>query len=275
MLKINVPRQLPSNTTADNIEIIGRAAEVIAFGGIGWNFIFAFSMNQVWSMLNGLQLITHLPLFRFNVPSNANYMTSFLIKIATFDPIQEEWIKSVFTFPDQDPYDEQFESCNYGGIHSFENLGMTCVLLHAYLLMSFFLLLFTIIRKNYRMYTTVTKLHTYLFYAWPLRCFYEGFLEITVSVSIHYSNMIWKDATIGMLYCNVATFALTLILSYLMIQIVVYYFKIKDLDEDKFRDRYGVLYDGLYINHLRKELHDQGISYYLQWQEEITDGIII
>ena len=199
-------------------------------------------------------------------------MTSFLIQIATFDPVPEEWIKSVFTLPDHDPYDEQFESCSYGGIHSFENLGMTCVLLHAYFLMSFFLLLFIILRKDFRINTTVTKLQTYLFFAWPVRCFYEGFLEITIAVSIHYTNMIWTDVTLGILYCNVATFALTLVLLYLMIQIVVYYFKIKDLDEDKFRDRYGALYDGLKISHLCKEPHDEGILYYLQWQEEIMEG---
>ena len=213
-------------------------------------------------MLNGLQLITHLPLFRLATPANVNYMTSFLIKIATFSPyIQKGWIKYVFTFPDQDPYDEQFESCNYRGIHSFENLGMILVLLHVYLLVSLFLLLFKILLKDYRMHTTVTKLHSYLFFAWPLRCFYEGFLEITIAVSIHSTNIIFENATLGMKYCNVATFAMTFILIYLVIHIIVYRCKIKDLDEDKFRNRYGALYFGLKISHLRKK--PEGILYYL------------
>ena len=63
--------------------------------------------------------------------------------------------------------------------------------------------------------------------------------------------MTWTEATLGMLYCNMATFALTVVLFYLMVHLVFYRLKIKDLDDDKFRNKYGTLYDGLYINHNR------------------------
>ena len=64
------------------------------------SIILAASLNQLWSMLNGLQLAVHLPLFYTLFPANANYFLSFLIDVATFDILPSlEVIAFFFDFP--------------------------------------------------------------------------------------------------------------------------------------------------------------------------------
>ena len=64
-------------------------------------------------MLNGLQLSTHLPLFRLKVPANASFMLDHLIEVATFDPVPVEAIWAIFPLPAQDPYSASFDSAGY------------------------------------------------------------------------------------------------------------------------------------------------------------------
>ena len=94
------------------------------------NFFLAASLNQLWSMINGLQLTTHLPLFYLKVPANSEFFLGFMIEVATFDPLPEEAIWAVFTLPDSDPYSDSFNSCGYSFIHLVENFGTGTVLIH-------------------------------------------------------------------------------------------------------------------------------------------------
>ena len=42
-------------------------------------------MAQVWGMINGLQLLVHLPLVNFLFPGNVMAVVSAIISVATFD----------------------------------------------------------------------------------------------------------------------------------------------------------------------------------------------
>jgi len=43
------------------------------------------ALSQVWGMINGLQLFTHMPLFRVTIPPLAMKLVTTIINIATFD----------------------------------------------------------------------------------------------------------------------------------------------------------------------------------------------
>ena len=93
------------------------------------NIVLAASLSQLWSMLNGLQLAVHLPLFELAFPANANLTILFIIKVANFDLVPPEIFLTVFTFPeDEEPFNDAFDSTGYSSMYPVENLG-TCWLL--------------------------------------------------------------------------------------------------------------------------------------------------
>ena len=90
-----------------------------------FNFILSASLNQLWSMLNGLQLLVHLPLFNLKFPANASYMLNFSIHVATFDFLPIESIWWIFDFPEKGAFNLSFYSSGYEYVNLIENMG-TC-----------------------------------------------------------------------------------------------------------------------------------------------------
>ena len=72
------------------------------------SLILAASLNQLWSMMNGLQLAVHLPLFYTTFPANANFFLTFLIDVATFDMLPPEVPNFFFDFPVKDSFNLAF-----------------------------------------------------------------------------------------------------------------------------------------------------------------------
>ena len=55
-------------------------------------------------MINGLQVVTHLPFFHVKSPGNVNAFNEFFIEIASFNIINTETIDALlFYFPEMDP----------------------------------------------------------------------------------------------------------------------------------------------------------------------------
>ena len=69
-------------------------------GNLILNIILAASLNQLWTMLNGLQLSTHMQLFNLKFPANASFLLKFLVTVATFDVMPIETIWFFFDFPE-------------------------------------------------------------------------------------------------------------------------------------------------------------------------------
>lgn len=43
------------------------------------------ALNQVWALINGMQIMVHMPLFKVKIPDNAMVLVKQIINIATFD----------------------------------------------------------------------------------------------------------------------------------------------------------------------------------------------
>ena len=104
VLIATLPRQIPSEREAAAIEKGGETCELASSlmmgGNLILNLILAFSLNHLWSMLNGLQLTTHMQLLNLKFPANAGFLLNFLVTVATFDPIPVEVIWFFFDFPE-------------------------------------------------------------------------------------------------------------------------------------------------------------------------------
>ena len=191
-----LPRQIPSAAEAAAIEGAGATSEVASTAVMSGNFIIsiilAASLNQLWALMNGLQLAVHLPIFNTVFPANANFFISFLISVATFDILPGFIIPLIFDFPEREPYSLGLMTCGYGSRYSIGNLG-TCFFLILLMIfqaiacffLSFFKDRYAFAKKHYE------KLRTTLFWNVFLRFFFEGYLELCFSVFVSLTDLTW------------------------------------------------------------------------------------
>lgn len=67
------------------------------------NILLSGSLNQVWSMIEGLQVVCHMPLFKVKSPGNVNAFNAFFAELANFNVVNTESITSdIFYFPETD-----------------------------------------------------------------------------------------------------------------------------------------------------------------------------
>jgi len=68
---IDIPPQYIPSSISDIGATISHALHGVTYASIGISFLATCSLSLLWSMLNTLQLIVHLPLFSVVHPSNA------------------------------------------------------------------------------------------------------------------------------------------------------------------------------------------------------------
>ena len=86
-----IPPQLDPSS-ADLVEAIADASEAASTTIIGTSFILNLiimaSLNHFWSLMNSLQITTHVPLMHLKFPANVNRFMLFYIEIACFEFIK-------------------------------------------------------------------------------------------------------------------------------------------------------------------------------------------
>ena len=105
-------------------------------GNLILNLILVAALNHLWSMLNGLQLSTHMQLFNLKFPANAGFLLNFLVNVATFDVLPIEAIWFFFDFPELGAYNPNFGDSGYDYIFLIENMGTCFFLVQVYLFCS-------------------------------------------------------------------------------------------------------------------------------------------
>ena len=219
----------------------------------------SFSLNYIWSMLNGLQLQTHLSLFDLKFPANASFLQGFLVNVATFDILPIEAIWWLFDFPELGAYNPNFADSGYEYTFLIENMGTCFFLVQIYLLGCLITLFLGILIKVClinKAKTTQKKLKDRLFWGTAIRFIFESYLELVICVTIGIKNIAWSQENFSISYCTVFTcvFAAIVLIMPLFTS-VFYYCKIDKVDDDQFTTNYGTLYDGLELDrakHKRK-----------------------
>lgn len=89
-----MPKQVKSKAELDSLQKSGEAAQSL----IGTQFItFAIlhivmrgAMSQMWNIFNTMQLLTAIPLFAINTPSNVLFLNEEINKISNFQIVKKE-----------------------------------------------------------------------------------------------------------------------------------------------------------------------------------------
>ena len=126
MTNVTIPRQMltkeDKNLVDTTSDIVGKAIIVTAASTTIINLLQGIALSQVWSLVNGLQIIVHLPLFNSKFPANSELFLSELIDIATFEMLPEEYLEFFVDYPESQAYSDRFEVVGYGGILPLENM---------------------------------------------------------------------------------------------------------------------------------------------------------
>ena len=117
-------------------------------GNILVSIILAASLNYLWSMINGLQIATHMQLFKLKFPANASFLVGFLVEIANFDILPIEVVWFFFELPDRGSYNANFQNSGYEYLHVIENLGTSMLFVQTYLLTCIFCLISRCLRHK-------------------------------------------------------------------------------------------------------------------------------
>jgi len=111
----DIPPQITVNLNIKlGATILVSSMNVLTMGGVALNFLLSLSLNLVWTMVNTLQLIVHLPLFSVVHPSNILYFYTLLIGVASFSIIDVQEIQQrIFEFSEGDSHTLNFKLLGY------------------------------------------------------------------------------------------------------------------------------------------------------------------
>ena len=109
------------------------------------NFVLLTALNQLWCVVNGLQIATHMQLLNLKFPANAAFLLNFLVNVANFDLIPEEAIWFFFDFPEQSAYSLNFQNSGYEYTFLIENMGTQYFIVQAYLIAVLVTLIITLV----------------------------------------------------------------------------------------------------------------------------------
>ena len=158
------------------------------------NIFLGVTLSQVWSLINGLQVIVHLPLFGSKFPVNAQVFMSKVVWIAAFELAPEEYVEYFIDYPETEPFSERFDETGYGSTLPLLNMPTDFLFFQIFLCLlgTYFLALMT---KNRLYLMTKVKpwLSSRLFWTIPLRYLYEGYLEFVIVSLIGVYTLDWSE----------------------------------------------------------------------------------
>ena len=78
--------------------------------------------------------MVHLPLFHTNFPANANFLTTFLIQVATFEIIPNDVLPTMFNIPERGSYNAEMEANDYSSMYASVNVSTFFFLIHIFVI---------------------------------------------------------------------------------------------------------------------------------------------
>ena len=194
-------RQFPADSllSAEAVDDIGIAVyyttSIVLASNLVLNSIIIGALNTLWTMINGLQIIVHLPVFDTQFPANANTLLTYLIEVANFELIPPSLLENVLgSFEETWPLNENFGAIGYETRLLIQNLGSVYFAFMAHLVLFVvlgILWLFLKLHNGERVRKLKEKLEGYLMWNSIMKMLIEASLEIALACFINMDYMYW------------------------------------------------------------------------------------
>ena len=118
----------------------GKASQAAAALSFIMNLVLSASMNLLWSMMNTLQIIVHLPLINLAFPKNAQAFSAIFLSLAQFDILPHSNINpALFKFSSRNKaVAKRFANCDYETSNFIRNVGSVFWFAVAWCMFAFF-----------------------------------------------------------------------------------------------------------------------------------------
>ena len=220
------------------------------------NILLAGSLNQVWGMLNNLQLVLHSPLINVQFPANAFLVFDVMISVATFDLLPTDLIlPELFTnLPEDDPFTDKFDRLGIGSRFLVMNMGTMLLIFMFYIILYFIYPCVRFFRHDIKCCKkTAKKLKPMLFWNHSILFLLEGYLDILIAAFINLvflRNGEFDWSSWSVVVTNFLCIFLLLCCAFLFIFTTVYLWpRFGKLNKSKFKDRFLPIYEMINLRH--------------------------
>lgn len=146
------------------------------------NIVLNTSLSMVWTMMNALQIIVHIPLINVSFPQNALKLSLYFMTIANFDIVpHENFNNAILSFDKLSKKTEiRFQNLGFETYNFILNSGTTLYLIIFWVFFTLVSLLLGIIGLKV-IQKFKTWLSSFLFFTLIIRISLECYLELVVS----------------------------------------------------------------------------------------------
>ena len=120
---------MASSDEADKVDESGNAISTVSKVSVGSNFcvniLVTGSLGLIWAMIEGLQVVSHMALFKIKSPGNVSAFNQFFAELASFDYFDLRMVTmDLFYFPEMDPISLNFQNFGFDTNLLILNLGV-------------------------------------------------------------------------------------------------------------------------------------------------------
>lgn len=237
---------------AQAVSAAGKSTQAATAATLGVNIALSGAMSQVWGMINGMQLMVHLPLFDVSFPPLSQSMVENLITIATFDVMpSDDVLGATLDPPEQEQQNEKFQQIGFESSWMIVNLGTMFLTFVIMLFIPVLLLLIKPCRaKSHwldKKYSSMMQaLHGNMF----IRYLMEGSLDISICIVLNFiqdsdsGGLQWTSAF--HIVNNLAQIVFALAIMIFPAFVLFFYCKnFANWSNESFQERYGAVFEGL------------------------------
>lgn len=159
------------------------------------NLVLSASLNLIWSMMNALQIIVHIPLANLAFPSNATAVSRIFLALANFDVLPHPALNAlIFDFDETRKAEEvRFDVMGYGDINFILNSGTSFWLINLWAFLAVVSIISAFVKSFGNRFDAFRNwLNSLVFFDLLIRIYLETYLELLVCSLINIKYMSWN-----------------------------------------------------------------------------------
>ena len=179
-----ITTQIASLEQAEKINESGSAAGSGSKASVGSNVVvnvlLSGSLSQVWAMIEGLQVVCHMGLFKMKSPGNVNAFNEFFAELASFNVIDTDTVTNdFFYFPEMDAISLNFQNAGFDTNLLVPSLGTLFYIIVGQISLVFVhMLLYLLAKAIPKTSVLKNKVSTYLYWNGSIRFMMESYMDI-------------------------------------------------------------------------------------------------
>ena len=204
-------------------------------------------MQNVWGLIESLQAVSHMPLYKIKSPGNINAFIAFFDQIASFEFIDtSEYTSSFAYWPEMDGFSLNFKNAGFDSSLMVPELGTIFYMLLGSLALALVHVLLMGITLLFPKASCLSdRVRNYLYWNGSIRFFMETYLDFALLALLNVKELDWDLDFWSVRLSNYLAIIVTVLTCTLPVFFLFFYaYKLKKWEDEKFQRKYGALLEG-------------------------------